>query len=280
MTEPTSTAGASAGTSAGGTATAGGAASTPGGGTPEPGGRGAGAGTPAGGRRDRTRYLYLAVVLAVLAGIVFGLVAPGVAGNLKPLGTGFVNLITMMISPIIFCTIVLGIGSVRKAAKVGAVGGVALGYFLVMSTVALAIGLLVGNILHPGSGLHLTDALRAAGRGQVTGTAEGGTDFVLGIIPTSFATAFTSGDVLQALLVALLVGFALQAMGRAGEPILRGIGHIQKLVFRVLSMIMWAAPVGAFGAMAALVGASGVSALKALAVMMIGFYATCRSSSS
>ncbi len=231
--------------------------------------------TPARPRRDRTHYLYLAVIAAVLAGIALGLAAPGAAKELKPLGTGFVSLITMMISPVIFCTIVLGIGSVRKAAKVGAVGGLALGYFVVMSTVALAIGLAVGNFLHPGSGLHLTAAAKAAGHGQAAGAAEGGTDFVLGIIPKTLVSAFTTGQVLQTLLVALLVGFALQAMGSAGEPVLRGIGHLQKLVFRVLSMIMWVAPVGAFGAMAAVVGATGLGALKALAVIMLGFYTTC-----
>lgn len=117
-------------------------------------------------RRDRTHYLYIAVIAAVLLGIAVGFAAPGVAVELKPLGTGFVNLIKMMISPVIFCTIVLGIGSVRKAAKVGAVGGLALGYFMVMSTVALAIGLLVGNLLDPGSGLHLTEAARHAGEAQ------------------------------------------------------------------------------------------------------------------
>src|SRR6266508_3303047 len=118
----------------------------------------------AGGRhRDRTHWLYLAVIAAVVAGIVVGLVAPGVAKDLKPLGTGFVNLIKMMISPVIFCTIVLGIGSVRRAAKVGRVGGLALGYFLVMSTVALAIGLVVGNLIEPGAGLHLNEAVRHAG---------------------------------------------------------------------------------------------------------------------
>jgi aerobic C4-dicarboxylate transport protein len=231
--------------------------------------------TPARPRRDRTHYLYLAVIAAVLAGVALGLAAPGAAKELKPLGTGFVSLITMMISPVIFCTIVLGIGSVRKAAKVGAVGGLALGYFLVMSTVALAIGLAVGNFLHPGSGLHLTAAAKAAGHGQAAGASEGGTDFVLGIIPKTLLSAFTTGQVLQTLLVALLVGFALQAMGGAGEPVLRGIGHIQKLVFRVLAMIMWAAPVGAFGAMAAVVGATGLGVLKALAVIMVGFYTTC-----
>ncbi|GGZ48216.1 cation:dicarboxylate symporter family transporter [Streptomyces subrutilus] len=227
-------------------------------------------------RRDRTHYLYIAVIAAVLLGIAVGFAAPGVAVELKPLGTGFVNLIKMMISPVIFCTIVLGIGSVRKAAKVGAVGGLALGYFMVMSTVALAIGLLVGNLLEPGSGLHLTEAARSAGEAQAeAGGAESTSEFLLGIIPTTLVSAFTGGEVLQTLLVALLCGFALQAMGPAGEPLLRGIGHVQKLVFRVLAMIMWAAPVGAFGAIAAVVGATGIDALKSLAVIMIGFYATC-----
>ncbi|MER5885609.1 cation:dicarboxylase symporter family transporter [Streptomyces sp. NPDC001941] len=226
-------------------------------------------------RRDRTHYLYLAVIGAVLLGIGVGFLAPGVAVELKPLGTGFVNLIKMMISPIIFCTIVLGVGSVRKAAKVGAVGGLALGYFLVMSTVALAIGLLVGNLLDPGSGLHLTEAGREAGQKQASGASEGTADFLLGIIPKTLVSAFTEGEVLQTLLVALLAGFALQAMGAAGEPVLRGIGHLQRLVFRILAMIMWAAPVGAFGAIAAVVGETGVDALKSLAVIMIGFYLTC-----
>lgn len=226
-------------------------------------------------KRDRTHFLYLAVIGAVLLGIAVGFAAPGVAVELKPLGTGFVNLIKMMISPVIFCTIVLGVGSVRKAAKVGAVGGLALGYFMVMSTVALAIGLLVGNLLDPGSGLHLTEALRHAGQAQTAGGHESTTDFLLGVIPTTLVSAFTQGEVLQTLLVALLVGFGLQALGPAGEPVLRGIGHVQKLVFRVLSMIMWAAPVGAFGAMAAVVGATGLGALKSLAVIMVGFYLTC-----
>ncbi len=230
---------------------------------------------PAGRRPDRTHYLYLAVIAAVLAGIAVGFAAPGVAVELKPLGTGFVNLIKMMISPVIFCTIVLGIGSVRKAAKVGAVGGLALGYFMVMSTVALAIGLVVGNLLEPGSGLHLTEAVRHAGEAQAKGAHASTADFLLGIIPTTLVSALTGGQVLQTLLVALLTGFALQAMGETGEPVLRGIGHLQRLVFKILAMVMWAAPVGAFGAIAAVVGATGVDALKSLAVIMIGFYTTC-----
>ncbi|MFF7334059.1 cation:dicarboxylate symporter family transporter [Streptomyces sp. NPDC090306] len=215
------------------------------------------------------------MIVAVLLGIAVGFAAPDFAVELKPLGTGFVNLIKMMISPVIFCTIVLGVGSVRSAAKVGRVGGLALGYFFVMSFVALAIGLVVGNLVHPGSGMHLTDAVRGAGHDQAAAASEGPVDFLLGIIPTTFVSAFTEGQVLQTLLIALLVGFALQAMGRAGQPVLRGVEHIQRLVFRVLAMVMWAAPIGAFGAMAAVVGETGTDALKALAAVMFGFYVTC-----
>ncbi|MEU6203784.1 cation:dicarboxylase symporter family transporter [Micromonospora musae] len=226
-------------------------------------------------RRDRTHFLYLAVIVAVLAGILVGFVAPDAAQELKPIGTGFVALIKMMISPVIFCTIVLGVGSVRQAAKVGKVGGLALGYFLVMSTVALAIGLVVGNIVHPGSGLQLNNELAEAGQNAAGAESEGTVDFLLGIIPTSLLSALTGGEVLQTLLVALLVGFAVQGMGRKGEPVLRAVGIIQRLVFKILTMIMWLAPIGAFGAIAAVVGATGVDALKSLAQIMLGFYATC-----
>ncbi|GAA2135083.1 C4-dicarboxylate transporter DctA [Kitasatospora kazusensis] len=232
---------------------------------------------PAPGRAgpDRTHRLYLAVLAAVVAGIVVGLAAPGFAVGLKPVGTGFVNLIKMMISPVIFCTIVLGIGSVSKAAKVGRVGGLALGYFLLMSTVALGLGLAVGNLIEPGSGLHLTQALAKSGHAQVAGGSQGTADFLLGTIPTTAFSALTDGKVLQTLLVALLAGFALQALGPAGAPVLRGVEHLQRLVFRIMSMIMWVAPVGAFGAMAAVVGATGTAALKSLGVIMLGFYLTC-----
>ena len=225
-------------------------------------------------RRDRTHWLYIAVIVAVLLGILVGFVAPGVGKELKPLGDGFVNLIRMMISPIIFCTIVLGIGSIRKATQVGKVGGLALGYFLVMSTVALTVGLIVGNLLHPGSGLELTDQLRGAGAKQAAGES-GTVDFLLGIIPTTLVSALTEGEVLQALFVALLVGFAIQSLGPKGEPLLRGVAHLQRLVFKVLAMVMWAAPIGAFGAIAAVVGATGWDALKSLLQVMLGFYVTC-----
>jgi aerobic C4-dicarboxylate transport protein len=227
-------------------------------------------------RRDRTHFLYLAVIVAVALGIAVGLLFPDFAVELKPIGDGFVKLIKMMIAPVIFCTIVLGVGSIRQAAKVGRVGGLALGYFLIMSTVALAIGLVVGNIIHPGAGLHLNEAIAAAGQKQVSATAkEGAADYFLGIVPDTLFSSLTSGEVLQALLVALLVGFAVQALGPRGVPVLRAIETTQRVVFRVLSMIMWLAPIGAFGAMAAVVGATGVDALKSLAQIMLGFYVTC-----
>ncbi|MER7014670.1 cation:dicarboxylase symporter family transporter [Saccharopolyspora sp. NPDC000359] len=226
-------------------------------------------------RRDRTHYLYIAVIVAVLAGIAVGFLAPDLGKALKPLGTGFVDLIKMMISPVIFCTIVLGVGGVRQAAKVGKVGGLALGYFMVMSVVALVIGMLVGNVLHPGEGLQISDEIRGQGAEQAGKEAQSTTEFLLGIIPKSLLSSLTEGQVLQTLLVALLAGFALQALGDKGAPVLRGIEHIQRLVFKMLAMVMWAAPVGAFGAIAAVVGATGVEALKGLAIIMVGFYTTC-----
>ena len=235
------------------------------------------ASAPSTRRRDRTHWLYLAVIGAVVLGIVVGFAFPDFATHLKWLGTAFVGLIKMLIAPVIFCTIVLGIGSIRQTAKVGRVGGLALGYFLVMSTVALTIGLVVGNLLHPGDGLHLSEALRGQGASLASTAEQGGgtTEFLLGLIPKTLVSALTEGSVLQTLVVALLVGFAIQAMGRSGEPILRGVGHLHKLVFRILAMVMWAAPIGAFGAIAAVVGETGVDALKSLAVIMFGFYATC-----
>jgi len=226
-------------------------------------------------KKDRTHYLYIAVIAAVCLGIAVGFAFPGFAVKLEPLGSAFVGLIKMMIQPVIFCTIVLGVGSVRSAAQVGKVGGLALAYFLSMSTVALAIGLVVGNIVHPGEGLALDAGVAAEGAAQASGKTGSTTDFLLGMIPDSLFSALTSGEILQTLLVALLVGFALQAMGNTGKPVLRGVEHLQRVVFRVLAMIMWAAPVGAFGAIAAVVGETGIDALKSLAVIMIGFYATC-----
>jgi aerobic C4-dicarboxylate transport protein len=226
-------------------------------------------------KRDRTHYLYIAVILAVVAGIAVGILAPDVGKALKPLGTGFVSLIKMMISPVIFCTIVLGVGSIRQAAKVGKVGGLALLYFVVMSTVALIIGLVVGNLLQPGAGLNLTESAQAAGADAAGGGAETTTEFLLGIIPTTLVSPLTGEVVLQSLFVALLVGFAVQGLGASGQAILRGVKHFERLVFRILAMIMWLAPIGAFGAIAALIGETGWSALAALGQIMLAFYITC-----
>jgi aerobic C4-dicarboxylate transport protein len=228
-------------------------------------------------RRDRTHWLYLAVIAAVVAGVIVGLAAPSVGKDVAVLGAMFVNLIKMMIIPVIFCTIVLGIGSVRKAATVGKVGGLAFIYFMAMSMVALGIGLVVGNLLHPGSGLHLS--ANAASKGAElarTARESGGTiEFVQHIIPDTLISALTAGNVLQALFVALLVGFAIQSLGGAGEPILRGVEHLQRLVFKILTMVLWLAPIGAFGAIANVVGATGWSAVTNLLTLMLGFYLTC-----
>ncbi|MQY19992.1 cation:dicarboxylate symporter family transporter [Nocardia macrotermitis] len=227
-------------------------------------------------RRDRTHWLYLAVIVAVVAGILTGWLAPGFGKSVGELGTMFVNLIKMMISPVIFCTIVLGIGSVRAAARVGRIGGMSIAYFLVTSTVALAIGLGVGNLLHPGTGLNIHEHAAAAAKYAHQAEGAGGTwHFLESIIPTSLLSSLTAGSVLQTLFVALLVGFAIQALGSSGEPILRGVSLIQKLVFRILSMILWLAPIGAFGAIANVVADTGIGAVKQLAALMLAFYLTC-----
>ena len=200
-------------------------------------------------------------------GLIFGKDAAGLA----IIGTAFVNLITMMIGPIIFFTIVLGIGSVRKAAQVGKVGGIALLYFIVMSTFALILGLVVGNLIHPGASLH---AAATTAKYKVPDVATSG-NFIVDIIPTTLFSALTAGSVLQALFVALLVGFAVQAMGSRGKPVLDAITVLQRLVFKILSGIMWLAPVGAFGAIAGVVGSAGWSAIASLGMLVAVFYATC-----
>ncbi len=195
------------------------------------------------------------------------------------LGTMFVDLIKMMIAP----------GDLlhdRAGHRVGPQGGdgrqgrrLAFVYFLAMSTFALAIGLVVGNLLHPpGTGLNLSESQAGKGAELAEKAHESGglLDFIQGgIIPTSLFSSLTEGSVLQALFVALLVGFALQGLGSAGEPILRGIEHLQKLVFKVLIMILWLAPIGAFGAIANVVGQTGWAAVGQLMALMLGFYLTC-----
>lgn len=225
-------------------------------------------------KRDRTHWLYIMVIIAVIAGVILGLMAPETAVELKWIGTAFVSLVKMMISPIIFCTIVLGIGSVKAAAAVGKAGGLALIYFICMSTFALAIGLIVGNFVQPGAGL----VIPKGGGDEYAKKAEGAgglTDFVKGIIPETLFSSLTAGSVLQTLFIALLVGFAVQRMGKQGEPVLRAIAVLQKLVFRILIMVLWVAPIGAFGAIAAVVGGTGAKALIELGLVMVAFYITC-----
>ena len=215
-------------------------------------------------KKDRTHWLYIAVIASVVLGAAVGLLFPEFGKSLKPLGDGFVSLIKMMIGPVIFCTIVLGVGSIAKAATVGRVGGIALVYFMAMSTFALAVGLVVGNLIHPGEGLKLTPYDPNKPQAAVDGTVQ----FLLDIIPGSL-------PVLPTLFIALLVGFALQQMGPAGAPLLRGLTLIQGVVFRILMMVMWVAPIGAFGAIAAVVGSTGWSAIGAMALLMGAFYLTC-----
>ena len=204
------------------------------------------------------------MIASVVLGALVGLLFPEFGTSLKPLGDGFVSLIKMMIGPVIFCTIALGVGSIAKAATVGRVGGIALVYFMAMSTFALAVGLVVGNLIHPGEGLKLTPYDPNKPQAAVDGTVQ----FLLDIIPGSL-------PVLPTLFIALLVGFALQQMGPAGAPLLRGLTLIQGVVFRILMMVMWVAPIGAFGAIAAVVGSTGWSAIGAMALLMGAFYLTC-----
>lgn len=170
-------------------------------------------------KRDKTHWLYIAVIVAVVAGVFVGWLAPDLGKSLGQLGALFINLIKMMISPVIFCTIVLGIGSVKAAASVGKVGGLALTYFIGMSTMALGIDLVVGNIVKPGTGLDLSQHIGAGAEYAEKAHGAGGTwDFLQSIVPTSLLSSLTAGSVLQTLFVALLVGFGLQAMGKQGEP--------------------------------------------------------------
>lgn len=220
---------------------------------------------------DKHTWLYVSVLIAVVLGAAVGLIWPEFAQSLEPLGKGFVSLIKMMIAPIIFCTIVVGVGSIAKAATVGKIGGLALVYFMLMSTFALAIGLVVGNIIHPGSGLDMAGASYDA----TTTEAKTTQDFILGIIPTTFFSAFTGESVLQVLFIALLVGFTVQGLGEKGAPIMSAVKHLQVLVFRILGMILWLAPIGAFGAIAAVVGKTGIGAIWSLGLLMVAFYITC-----
>lgn len=226
------------------------------------------------------RLLYVQVLLAVAAGILLGWLWPEAGKTLKPLGDGFIKLIKMMIAPVIFCTVVHGVASMGDLKKLGRVGGKTLLYFEVVSTLALLIGLVVVNVLQPGAGFNVDVAeLRAqdaaaareyAGKAQATSTA----DFLLQIIPSTFVGAFAGGDLLQVLFIALVTAFALAGMGERGKPLLHGIDRIGEVFFAILRILVKAAPVGAFGAMAFTIGSYGLGSLQKLLALMLGFYLT------
>jgi aerobic C4-dicarboxylate transport protein len=219
---------------------------------------------------DPNAILYTSVLVAVVLGIVVGLVAPSFAATLEPVAKAFVSLIKLIITPVIFCTIVLGVGSIASALTVGRIGLISLIYFMVMSTFALAIGLVVGNIVHPGAGLNIATATY-----KVTESAHGTEDFLLGIIPTTFFSAFTTGNILQVLVISILVGFSIQGLGEKKAPVIQVMRYFQALVFRVMVMIFWMAPIGSFAAIAFVVAKNGAAVLGSLGMLMLGFYVTC-----
>jgi aerobic C4-dicarboxylate transport protein len=226
-----------------------------------------------------TGHLYFWVLLAILAGGTFGYLDATNAVKLKPLGDGFISLVKMLISPVIFCTVVLGISGAGDMKKVGRVGGKALFYFEVVSTMALAIGLIVMNVLRPGDGFnvdpHTLDAKAVANYAKAA-TEQSTVDFILHIIPKTFTDAFTgSGDLLQVLLVAILFGYAIVHMGKAGQTVHLFIEDASHIFFAMMNTIMKLAPLGAGGAMAFTIGKYGVAALKPLAALMGSFYLTC-----
>jgi aerobic C4-dicarboxylate transport protein len=218
------------------------------------------------------------VLFGIAVAIVLGYFKPATAIAMKPLGDGFIRLITMIIAVIIFCTVVTGIAGMEDMKKVGRVGGKALLYFEVVSTLALLLGLVVGNVVKPGAGFNVNPAMldtRAVANYAGQAKAQTITDFILHIIPTTIVDAFTRGDILQVLLVAILFGFALSAMGPRCKSVVELFDGMTHAVFGVVNIVMRAAPIGAFGAMAFTVGQYGISSLKPLANLIATFYLTC-----
>ncbi len=226
-----------------------------------------------------TGHLYFWVLLAILAGGVLGYADPAAAVRLKPLGDGFIALVKVLIGPIIFCTVVLGIAGAGDMKKVGRVGAKALLYFEVVSSVALLIGLVVVNTLRPGAGFNADPATldaNAVADYARRATTQTTTDFVLSIIPTTFLDAFTgSGSLLQVLFVAILFGYALTRMGEKGRAVHQFIEECSHIFFAMMNVMMKLAPLGAGGAMAFTIGRYGVDALRPLAALMGSFYLTC-----
>jgi aerobic C4-dicarboxylate transport protein len=232
---------------------------------------------PGAKRKPLYHHLYFWVLLAIVAGAVVGVVAPDFAVGLKPLADGFVKLIRMLIAPIIFTTVVVGIASLGNLSQAGRLGGKALSYFIAMTLVALVIGLVVVNLIHPGVGLNVTpdpaDAQETLG--SLKETPSGVVPFLLHIIPATFVGAFADGEIIQVLFIAILSGIALTSIGDAGRGIVAGINSIGKMIFRIVHIVLYAAPIGAFGGMAYTVGRFDIGVLGNLAELMVAFYVTC-----
>jgi aerobic C4-dicarboxylate transport protein len=233
--------------------------------------------TPASSKVPFYRLLWVQVLVAIGLAIVLGYVDPARAVAMKPLGDAFIRLITMIITLIIFCTVFTGIAGMENLKKVGRVGGLALLYFEVVSTIALLIGLVVGNVLRPGSGFNVNVAtLDAKAVADYVGQAKAQsvTEFLMHIIPTTVFDAFARGDILEVVFIALLFGFALSASGARGKPLVEIIYSLTDVVFDVTRIVMKFAPVGAFGAMAYTVGKFGLASLGPLAKLIGTFWLT------
>jgi aerobic C4-dicarboxylate transport protein len=223
------------------------------------------------------RTLYFQVLVAIALGILVGWLFPDFGRALKPLGDGFIKLVKMIITPVIFLTVVTGIAGMSDLKAFGRVGAKAMAYFLTFSTLALAVGLVVGNVARPGAGLNIDPATLDAGAiSTYVGKAkeQSVTDFVLHIIPDTAISAFTSGEILQVLFVAILFGVALALIGEKGERVLGTLRTLTAIVFRMVHLVMYAAPLGAFGAMAFTIGQYGIGTLGNLAGLIATFYLT------
>src|SRR5271165_1193015 len=223
------------------------------------------------------RVLWIQVLAAMALAIVLGYISPARAVAMKPLGDAFIRVISMIITLIIFCTVVTGIAGMQDLKKVGRVGGKALLYFEIVSTIALVVGLVVGDVVHPGSGFNVNAAtLDAKSVADYAGQAKAQsvTEFLMHIIPTTVVDAFAKGDILEVVFVALLFGFALSAAGARGKPLVEVIDSLTHVVFRVVNILMLFAPIGAFGAMAYTVGKFGLASLGPLAKLIGTFWVT------
>ena len=228
--------------------------------------------------RGLARSLYFWVLVAVLAGALLGVWAPATAVAFKPLGDGFIRLIRMLVGPIVYCTIVLGIAHMRDLPRVGRVGIKSLAYFEVLSTVALGVGMAVASLARPGAGFHVDPAtLDAAAVAKYASAAheQSVADFLLNVIPATLPGALTSGELLQVLLVALLSGFAAAVVGERAQFFVSFVESASQVLFRIVAFVMWLAPLGAFGAMAYTLGKFGWHSLAPLARFMGTFYLTC-----